>query len=447
MIIDTQKHDIEFIKKYNNQKETKAFTHSFGCAQNVADGEKINGILKELGYTLTEDKNEADLILFNTCAVRKGAEEKVFGHIGLLKPLKKKNNDLIIVVCGCMAQRPEIQKRLKEHYPFVNVVFGTGSMNSLPTFLYEYITKHKNVFHGSIENSFEAKFPVIRTDKLKATVTIMQGCNNFCSYCIVPYVRGREISRNFEEIICEVKELVDNGYKDITLLGQNVNSYKDGSHTFPKLLSILDKIPGEYRLRFMTSHPKDCSFELIDTIANSEHICHYIHLPVQCGSNRVLKTMNRHYTIEHYMDLIDYAKKVMNDVSFSSDIIVGFPGETYEDFKMTYNLVNEVRYMQLFTFIFSPREGTKAWSLADDIPYNEKSKWLQELVKLQEDIAYNDNQKFVGKTLKIMIDTDTAGRTESNIIVRIPNSEKYIGQFLNVKITKAHRAELEGELL
>lgn len=369
----------------------KAFIHTYGCQGNVADSERIKGMLVKMGYTMTEEKSEADLILYNTCAIREHAEDRVFGNVGAIKKLKQTNPNLIIALCGCMMQQEHIREKIYNSYPFVDIVFGTHNQYAVPEIFKAYLLKGKRFFADMTEtNEIVEGMPALRDNSAKAWLPIMYGCDNFCSYCVVPYVRGRERSRNSADIIAEFKQIVAEGYKDITLLGQNVNSYGKGLDediNFSKLLRQLNDIPGEFTIRFMTSHPKDCTKELIDTIAECEKLSKHIHLPVQSGNNRILKEMNRHYTREQYLDLVNYAKEKIEGVSFTSDIIVGFPGETYEEFKDTLSLIKEVGYTSLFTFIFSSRKGTKAALMPDPVPYEEKSKWFKELCDLQESIA------------------------------------------------------------
>ena len=368
----------------------KAFVHTYGCQGNVADSEHIKGMLVEIGYELCEDINEADFILYNTCAIREHAEDRVFGNVGAIKKLKKDKPDLIIALCGCMMQQKHIADKIKNSYPFVSIVFGTHVTHKMPELIYSYLKKKKRVF--CIEESegvIAEGLPSSRDSKDKAWLPIMYGCNNFCSYCIVPYVRGRERSRSPELIINEAKALISEGYKFITLLGQNVNSYGKGCDfgvSFTELVKRLDALEGDFQFDFMTSHPKDCTFELIDALSQCKHFCGHLHLPVQSGNNRILKEMNRHYTREHYLELVNYAKSKINNLDLTTDIIVGFPGETYEEFLDTVSLIKEVRYGSMFTFIYSPRKGTPAAEMEDPYTKDEKTKWFMELLKVQEGI-------------------------------------------------------------
>lgn len=372
-------------------KQPKAFVHTYGCQGNVADSEHIKGMLVEMGYELCETVEEADLILYNTCAIREHAEDRVFGNVGAIKKLKKSNPRLVIALCGCMMQQQHVADKIKESYPFVNLVFGTHVTHKLPELLYKVFTLKKRVFCIDESDGIIAEgLPSSRDSGDNAWLPIMYGCNNFCSYCIVPHVRGRERSRRPEDILNEARDLVSQGYKKITLLGQNVNSYGKGCDfgiEFPELIREIDSIEGDFQFDFMTSHPKDCSFRLIDVLSESKHFCGHLHLPVQSGNDRILKEMNRHYTREHYLDLVNYAKKKIPDVDLTTDIIVGFPGETYDEFLDTVSLVEEVRYGSMFTFIYSPRKGTPAASMDDPVSKEEKSKRFQELLRVQERIA------------------------------------------------------------
>lgn len=373
----------------------KAFVHTYGCQGNVADSEHIKGMLIEMGYILCDDASEADFILYNTCAIREHAEDRVFGNVGALKKYKKEKPWLIIALCGCMMQQNHIAEKIKKSYPFVNLVFGTHVTHKLPELLSKVICTGKRVFCVEESEGVIAEgLPSSRDSGENAWLPIMYGCNNFCSYCIVPHVRGRERSRKPDVIIAEAEALVKEGYKLITLLGQNVNSYGkncDFDVNFAELIRRIDAIDGDFKFDFMTSHPRDCSYELLDVLAESKHFCGHLHLPVQSGNNRVLKEMNRHYTREHYLELIEYAKKKMPGVDITTDIIVGFPGETYDEFLDTLSLVKEVRYGSMFTFIYSPRKGTPAAEMDDPITKKEKTKWFLELLKVQEEIAAQGN--------------------------------------------------------
>lgn len=375
----------------------KAYVHTYGCQGNVADSEQIKGLLSSMGYVFTSFPENADLILYNTCAVREHAEDRVFGNVGALKVLKTQNPNLIIALCGCMMQQKQIAEKIKKSFSFVSLVFGTHVAFRLPELLSEVLCSGKRVF--CIENSdgvIAEGLPRVRDEGENAWLPIMYGCNNFCTYCIVPYVRGRERSRTPEAVLAEAKELVESGCKKITLLGQNVNSYgktADYGVDFAELFRRIDSLDGDFTLDFMTSHPKDCTFSLIDTLSSAVHYSGHLHLPVQSGSDRILREMNRGYTRAEYLKLIGYAKSKINNLDLTTDIIVGFPGETYNEFLETLSLVKEVGFDSMFTFIYSPREGTRAAAFSDPISLPEKTKWFMELLDTQEKIAYNKKLK------------------------------------------------------
>ena len=433
-----------------------AYVHSFGCQQNVNDGEKICGVLQDVGFGLTDTLEQADLILFNTCAVREHAEQRVFGNVGALKQLKARNPKLVIGVCGCMAQQPRIVDKLRRSYPYVDLVFGVDGIDRLPAMLAERFRKGRRYLEEPrTRNAVVEDLPIRRDSGFRAWLPIMYGCDNFCTYCIVPYVRGRERSREPDAILAEFRGLVQAGYKEITLLGQNVNSYGKGLENpidFADLLDLLCRVPGDYQIRFMTSHPKDASPKLIDTIAAQPKVCKHIHLPVQCGSDRLLKLMNRHYTVAQYRQLIDYARARIPGVTFSSDIIVGFPGETEEDFLGTLDLVEGVGYMQLFTFIYSRREGTPAADMEDPTPRAEKTARMERLLKVQERHSHAAVAALVGRTVRVLV--EGAGRTpgtlngrlDNNLVVEFPAPESRIGQWARVELTGARAAMLTGRL-
>ena len=434
-----------------------ASVHTYGCQQNVADSEKIKGMLSLAGFDFTEDDEEADFILFNTCAVREHAEDRVFGNVGALKALKRRHSSILIALCGCMMEQEHIALRIYKSFPFVGLVFGTHCLHEFPSLLYKALLDGRRVFvRDNDDGIVHEGFPLKRDGTFKGWLPVMYGCNNFCSYCIVPYVRGRERSREPQVILSEAVSMINSGYKDITLLGQNVNSYGRGlseNITFSELLRRIDGTDGDYWLRFMTSHPKDCTKELIDTIAGSRHISKHLHLPFQSGSDRILKLMNRKYNREAYLKTINYAKEKIDGVSLTSDIIVGFPGETYEDFKQTVSLVKEVEFTSLFTFIYSPRVGTPAAEIDDPIPYEEKSKWFTELLNVQSEIAAKRCASMISSTEKVLVEgrnektNELTGRTSGNIIVEFDGDDSLIGTFCNVKITKARNWILKGQLI
>ena len=399
---------------------------------------------------------DADLIIFNTCAVREHAEQRVFGNVGALKKLKEQNPKLMIAVCGCMAQQKQIVEKFKASYPFVDIVFGVNAIDTLPQLIAQRITGHKRVMQMPVERTeIVEEMPIQRGSSFRAWLPIMYGCDNFCTYCIVPYVRGRERSRKSADILAEFRQLLAEGYRDITLLGQNVNSYGKGLEEgldFADLLAMLDKEPGDYRIRFMTSHPKDATKKLIDTIAGGTHISHHLHLPVQSGSNEILEKMNRRYTVESYLALMDYAKERVPDMTYSSDIIVGFPGETEEDFEKTMELIRRVEYMQLFTFIYSKRSGTKAAEMPDGTPHEEKAARIGKIVALQDEIVARLTGALVGSVQRVLV--EGAGRTPGVLTGRLDNNmivefseEAPLGQFADVRITGAKGAVLKGELV
>ena len=424
-----------------------AYVRTYGCQQNVADSEKIKGMLAQSGFAFTEEPEQADFILFNTCAVREHAEDRVFGNVGALKNLKRRHPQILIALCGCMMEQEHIANRIYNSFPFVGLVFGTHSLHHFPELMYHSLVNGKRVFErGNDDQKLYEGIPVRRDGGFKGWLPIMYGCNNFCTYCIVPYVRGRERSREKEIILSEAQDMIASGYKDITLLGQNVNSYGKTLAqpiSFARLISEIDSMDGDYWLRFMTSHPKDCSKELIDAIAGGQHISKHLHLPFQSGSDRILKAMNRHYDRKIYLETISYAKEKIDGVSLTSDIIVGFPGETYEDFKETLSLIREVEFTSLFTFIYSPRVGTPAASMDDPISAEEKSKWFRELLDVQEEIAAKRCASLVGTTERVLIEDvkektgELNARTSGNIIVELNGDHSLIGTFQNVKITKA----------
>ena len=451
--------DVKELLLLRHNAPPKAFVHTYGCQGNVADSERIKGSLSLMGYVMTEDKEEADLILYNTCAIREHAEDRVFGNVGAIKRLKQTNPNLIIALCGCMMQQEHIREKIYNSYPFVDIVFGTHGQYKLPEILKAYLTRGKRVFADMTEtNEIAEGVPALRDNSAKAWLPIMYGCDNFCSYCVVPYVRGRERSRKSADILAESKQIIAEGYKDITLLGQNVNSYGKGLDediNFSKLIRQINDLDGEFTIRFMTSHPKDCTKELIDTIAECEKASKHIHLPFQSGNNRILKEMNRRYTREQYLELINYAKEKIEGLSLTSDVIVGFPGETYEEFCDTLSLIKEVGFTSLFTFIFSSRKGTKAALMPDPVPYSEKSKWFKELCDLQESIAANHSAEMLGKTYRVLCEGESktlegymAGRTDGNVIIEFPADDKnLIGKFCHVKVTEPLNWLVRGILI
>ena len=440
------------------QAHPRACVDTFGCQQNVADGQKLMGMLQDCGFTLIDEPQEADVVILNTCAVREHAEDRVFGNLGALTHGKKEHPEQILCLCGCMAQEPRVSERVKKSYPMVNLVFGPHALWKFPELLWQVYDSRKRVFSVADEDGSIAEgIPVVREKGVKAWVSIMYGCNNFCSYCIVPYVRGRERSRRPEDVLAEVRELVEAGYKDITLLGQNVNSYGndlDLGYDFADLLSDIDQIPGEYRIRFMSSHPKDATKKLFDTMARCGHVCKQLHLPFQSGNDRVLREMNRRYTRRQYLDLIQYAKSVMPGLVVTSDVIIGFPGETEAEAMDTVSLVEEVGFDALFTFIYSPRPGTKAAEMPDPATRQEKQAWFDRLLEVQNAMSAKLHAQYVGSTLRVLVDGlsddpdyPLASRTDGNRLVRVKGPESLVGQFADVRITGSNTWALYGELV
>ena len=434
-----------------------AFVHSYGCQQNVNDGERIKGVLVDIGYGLCDKPEDADLILFNTCAVREHAEQRVFGNVGALKGLKEKKPGLIIGLCGCMANQQHVVEKLRKSYPYVDLVFGVDGIDTLPQLIAQKLQKHKRVLLDPAQRPVIVEnIPIRRESEFRAWLPIMYGCDNFCTYCIVPYVRGREKSRKPGDILAEFRGLVEAGYKEITLLGQNVNSYGKGLEEqidFSDLLNLLCTVPGDYHIRFMTSHPKDASHKLIDTIAAQPHLCKHIHLPVQSGSDRLLQQMNRHYNVGQYKELVSYAREKIPGVTFSSDIIVGFPGETEQDFEATLELVREVGYMQLFTFIYSKRTGTPAAKMPDPTTHAEKAARMERLLRTQDEFAFAATAAMKGQTVRVLVEAagrtpgTVNGRLDNNLVVEFTAPETLIGQWAQVHLTGSRAALLTGELV
>lgn len=457
-IIDTMQGYIERVKEilptlYDHQP--LACINTYGCQQNVSDSEKIKGILEAMGYVLTEDYTKADFVLFNTCAVRGHAEDRVFGNIGRTKQLKKDKGGVLVAVSGCMAQQQIVCDKVKKSYPYVDMLFGTHHMQKLPEYIYKRLTGSGRIFDISTDfNEVVEGLPIHRDGTFKGWLPIMHGCDNFCTYCIVPYVRGREKSRRPEEIIAEAKEMIAAGFKEIMLLGQNVNSYGKGLDcdiNFAKLIREINALEGDFRIRFMTSHPKDCTLELLDAVAQCEKVEKHLHLPFQSGSDRILKAMNRRYDSATYLKLIGEAKKRIKGVTFTSDIIVGFPGETYEDFCETLRVVREVEFQALFTFIYSPRNGTPAASMPDPISREEKGKWFSELLAVQEEISKKNYASYVGTTHRVLCDEVVSegrlsGKTIAAVDIEFDGDESLLGKFVEVKVDRFTNV-LEGTLI
>lgn len=431
-----------------------AFVHSYGCQQNVSDSERIKGMLAKMGFGFTDTPDNADLILFNTCAVRGHAEDRVLGNVGALKARKAQHPNCIIALCGCMVQQEQVAEKIRKSYPYVNLLFGTHAIHRLPELIWRLVTENKRVFERpEIDGVIAEDIPVRRDSRFKGWLPIMYGCNNFCSYCIVPYVRGRERSRSPEHIIAEAKEMIAAGFKDITLLGQNVNSYGKGADhgvDFAKLLRMLNDLEGDFQLRFMTSHPKDCTLDLLDAMRDCDKVCKHLHLPFQSGNDRVLTAMNRHYDRARYLELVANARERMPEISLTSDVIVGFPGETEEEFEDTLSLIKEVEFTSLFTFIYSPREGTPAAKMPDPFTHEEKAARMGRLLKAQEEIAAKRTASYLGKDFRVLCEEYhdggvIFGRTPSNIGITFAGDESLVGEFATVRVTKALNWVLEGE--
>ena len=453
--LNIQKEYIAKIREIINDKTACVVT--YGCQQNENDSEKLKGMLDAMGYTLIEDREKADVIIFNTCAVRENAELKLKGNVGALKYLKAKNRKVLIGVCGCMVQQEKAAAGLSQKFHHIDMVFGTHSLYKFPEILYTAMTKNRVLDVMDSDGMIAEDIPVLRDDKYRAWVSIMYGCNNFCSYCVVPYVRGRERSRKHEDILKEVQQLADEGYKEITLLGQNVNSYgndDENEYNFAQLLREVCKIDGIERVRFATSHPKDISDELIETMAQLDKVCPQLHLPFQAGSNKVLKDMNRGYTKEQYLKKIDKIKSKIPGISLSSDIIVGFPTETNEDFEETINVVKYVEFDSLFTFIYSRRDKTRAALMDSVLSDEEIQKNFDRLLETQNEISKKINESYVGKIVEVLVEgvsknnpNALQGRTPENKIVNFSGDVNLIGKIIKLKITEAKTWSLNGEII
>ena len=438
-------------------KRPLAMVDTYGCQQNEADSEKLRGYLAEMGYGFTQDEFQADVIVVNTCAVREHAEMRVLGNVGALNHTKKNNPNQIIAVCGCMVQQEHMAEKIKKSYPVVDLVFGPHELWRFPELLQQVMTRHKRVFATAKSNGTVVEgIPLRRDGSVKAWLSIMYGCNNFCTYCVVPYVRGRERSRLPEDVVAEARQLVAEGYKDITLLGQNVNSYGkdlDSKTDFSDLLRMINDIPGDFILRFMTSHPKDATEKLFKTMAECEKCAHHIHLPVQSGNDHILKMMNRNYTREKYLSQVATARRYMPDIVITTDIIVGFPNETEEEFEDTISLCEEVRFDAMFTFIYSKRGGTPAASMPDPYTRADKQKHFDRLMDVSNRISGEKHKEYEGKSVRVLVDGET-GREEYNLssrtnggrLVHLRGDKSLIGQFVNVKIVSSNTWALYGEI-
>ncbi|MDI3310547.1 MAG: tRNA (N6-isopentenyl adenosine(37)-C2)-methylthiotransferase MiaB [Thermoanaerobacterium sp.] len=456
--IKKQKDIINQMAILNKDRYLKFHIETYGCQMNVHDSEKLAGVLTEMGYQHTDNLENADVILFNTCCVRQHAEIRIFGRVSQLKELKQRKPNIILGICGCMMQEKEVVEAIRKDYPYIDMVFGTHNLFKFPELLQEALNSDTTIIDVWDDNSnIVEDIPIRRAEGLKAWVNIIYGCNNFCTYCIVPYVRGREKSREPKDIIDEIKSLADEGFKEITLLGQNVNSYgNDLSQKvdFADLLYMINDINGIERIRFMTSHPKDISDKLIFAMRDLDKVCEHLHLPVQSGSNRILEKMNRKYTREKYLEIIDKLRDNVPDIAITTDIIVGFPGETDEDFQDTLDLVRKVKYDSAYTFIYSKRKGTVAEKMPDQVDEDIKHKRLEELIKLQNGISIEKNNEMNGKIVEVLVegiskrDNDKlTGRTRTNKIVHFKADPDLIGKFANVKIIETKAWTMQGELI
>lgn len=434
-----------------------AYVDTFGCQQNVADSQNLMGMLRDMGFSFTGDPFAADVVVLNTCAVREHAEKRVYGNLGALTHTKKANPSQVICLCGCMAQQKRVADKVRSSYRHVDLVFGPHALWRFPELLQRVYREHGRVFSIDDSPGYIAEgLPIVREDSIKAWVSVMYGCNNFCSYCIVPYVRGRERSRDKAHILADVRRLIAQGYKEITLLGQNVNSYgKDLAEgcDFADLLSEINAIEGDFLIRFMTSHPKDASHKLLDTMARCEKVAKHLHLPFQSGSTRVLQAMNRRYTREDYLALAEYARAVMPDIVLTSDVIVGFPGETEAEFQQTLSLVRQVEFDALFTFLYSPRPGTPAAELPDPVPRSEKQNWFDALLEAQNAISAKKHAAYVGTLQRVLVDGESgdarwplSARTAGGRLVHLTGDKAAIGAYHQAKITDSNTWALFGEL-
>lgn len=463
--VKEQEKYIEKVKELNKDKSLKYSILTMGCQLNENDSEKLCGMLEKMGYTKTENPKESDLSLFNTCCVRENAEDKLFGKLGELKKVKEERGT-IIAIGGCMMQEKHITDKIKESYPFVDVIFGTHTLHRFPEDLYKaLVEKKKQEDILDIDGEIYEGLPIKRDSKIKASVTIMNGCNNFCSYCIVPYVRGRERSRNPRDIIEEVRNLAKEGYKEITLLGQNVNSYLrverekniefekyEGVDSFATLLEAINKIEGLERIRFVSPHPKDFTDDVIEAIAKCDKVCKLIHLPLQSGNTKVLKEMNRKYTKEQYLELVEKMKNRIPNLTLSTDIIVGFPGETDEEFEDTLDVVNKVKFEQVYMFIYSRRVGTPGDRMENQIPEEIKHKRFDRLKALVESQIAENNQKYIGTVQKVLVEGESknnsemlTGRTDSNKVVIFEGDKNLINKFIDLRIVSEHMWYLKGK--
>lgn len=452
----------DYIRKIRTMTEGResqplAFVETYGCQQNTSDSEKIKGMLFEMGYDFCEDAMHADLVIYNTCAVRENAELRVFGNLGALKHQKRRRPDMIIGVCGCMMQQAHIAETIQKKYTHVDLVFGTHALYRMPELLYEAMQKQRVFATENEDGRIAEEISYFRSEPPLARIPIMYGCNNFCTYCIVPYVRGRERSRDAEHILDEVREVARKGYREVMLLGQNVNSYGndlEGDLSFAALLQSVCRVDGIERVRFMTSHPKDLSDELIAVMASEKKICKQLHLPVQSGSDRVLKVMNRKYTRDQYLSLVKKVRAAMPEIVLTTDIIVGFPGETDADFAETVSLLKEVEYDTIFSFIYSKRNGTPAAKMPDVMDEAQKHQNFEAMLAVQNEISRRKNDAYLGNTETVLVEgfsknnqETLTGRTEGGKVVNFPGTKEQIGQMVKVKITKTQTWSLFGEII
>ncbi|MHC1747191.1 MAG: tRNA (N6-isopentenyl adenosine(37)-C2)-methylthiotransferase MiaB [Cellulosilyticaceae bacterium] len=463
-VIDVSTHEamrqneiIETLSEKIKGKGLKYCVSTFGCQMNAHDSEKIEGMLEQIGYEKTDNENQADFVLYNTCCVRENAEMKIYGRLGFLKTIKQKNPNMMIALCGCMMQQDIVLDTLKKKYKFVDIIFGTYNIYKLPELIQTRLeSKHNVIDIWDSHQDIVEDLPSTRKYSFKSCVNIMYGCNNFCTYCIVPYVRGRERSREKDDIIKEVTQLVNDGVKEVMLLGQNVNSYGknlDNPVSFAELLRAVNEVPGIERVRFMTSHPKDLSDELIAAMTECDKVCNSIHLPIQSGSTNMLNKMNRHYTKESYLELVAKLKKAMPTITLTTDIIVGFPGETEEDFKDTLDIIKQVKFGGAFTFIYSKRTGTPAATMDNQIEDSVIKDRFNRLLAVVNEVQYDYMQQHKGNTYKILVEDQSksdenivSGRTSQGDLVHVKGSTDLIGQFVTVKITDFKTHYLVGEL-
>lgn len=437
---------MNFINERMMNKQ-KIYIETYGCQMNIADTEIVQGVLLKNGYELINDADQADIVLINTCAIREHAEERIYGRLGSFRAVKKHKPNLVVGILGCMAER--LRSKLIEEEKIVDLIVGPDEYRRIPELIDNALIGEKGIAVRLSKTETYDDIEPYREDGISAWIAVMRGCDKFCTFCVVPFTRGRERSRPLQSIVNEVKILYQRGFKEVNLLGQNVNSYRDGKYDFADLLAAVAQVAPNMRIRFTTSHPQDFSDKLIYTIAEHENICNYIHLPIQSGSNRILKLMNRTYTVEHYLERIEKARKIIPQVSFSTDIIAGFPTETEEDHKMTLEVLREVKFDGAFMFKYSPREKTKAWDFGDDVPDDVKTRRLNEIIELQQKISYEINQKMIGQRVEVLVEDYSKkskdfymGRTDTNKIVILPKENLKIGDYCLARVVRANSATL-----